>query len=109
MRGITITLYEKSETGRDDLNKPIYKETPVQIRNVLVAPVSVSELPQSDDLNGAKEVYQLGIPKGDSHEWFDTTVEFFGKQFRTVGTPIKGIDKLIPLSWNAKVTVARYE
>lgn len=109
MRGITVTLYEKLRTGTDALNKPIYTETPVQIDNVLVAPVSVNELPQGDDLNGAKEIYQLGIPKGDTHDWYDSTVKFFGKEFRTIGPPIQGIEALIPLSWNAKVTVARYE
>ena len=109
MKGITVTLYEKTQSGTDELNQPKYKTEAVDVANVLVAPVSVSELPQSDDLNGAKEVYQLGLPKGDSHEWYDSEVEFYGMKFRTVGLPIKGIDDLIPLSWNAKVTVARYE
>lgn len=109
MKGITVTLYEKTQTGTDPLGHPIFTPVAASVDNVLVAPASVEELPSGLDLNGAKEAYTLGLPKGDSHDWFDADVEFFGQSFHTVGKPIKGIDELIPLGWNAKVTVARYE
>ena len=38
IKGITIKLYEKTQTGTDGFNRPIYKETPVDIENVLVEP-----------------------------------------------------------------------
>ncbi len=37
------------------------------------------------------------------------TVEFFGRKFRTYGAVTEGIEALIPLSWNRKVKVERYE
>ena len=61
------------------------------------------------DLQGKREVYQLAIPKGDTHEWRNRKVEFFGKTFRTVNIPEEGIEDLIPLDWNKKVKVERYE
>jgi hypothetical protein len=36
-------------------------------------------------------------------------VEFFGEKFRTIGAPTQGIEDMIPLSWNKKVKVVRYE
>ncbi len=109
MRGITVTLYEKVKIGEDELDRPIYDEIPVQVDNVLVAPVTAEDRPSDLDLNGARAEYQLGIPKGDSHKWFDNRVSFFGEDWHVIAPPTKGIDELIPLDWNAKVLVERYE
>ena len=51
----------------------------------------------------------LGLPKGDSHVWEDTEVEFFGKKFKTFGSTIEGIEANIPTPWHKKVRVAKYE
>lgn len=110
MVGITITLYDRTQTGVDALNHPIYTETPVSVDNVLVAPLSDNEVIETFNLTGRKAIYQLGIPKGDTHEWTaGKKVSFFGKDYRIIGEPTEGIDKLIPLSWNLKVKVERYE
>lgn len=110
MRGITITLYDRTQTGTDPLNHPIYTETAVSVNNVLVAPMSTEEVLQTYTLTGRKAVYQLGIPKGDSHEWTaGKRVGFFGQDWRIIGLPEEGIEDLIPLSWNKKVKVERYE
>ena len=110
MRGITITLYDRILTGRDAFNAPIYTETAVAVDNVLVAPVSTEEVLQTYTLTGRKAVYQMGIPKGDQHEWTaGKKVRFFGEDWRIIGLPEEGIENLIPLSWNKKVKVERYE
>ena len=58
---------------------------------------------------GRKAVYTLAIPKGDTHEWEDQKVIFFGKEWRVFGAELEGIEDLIPLDWNKKVYVERYE
>lgn len=108
MRGITVTLYEKTQTGTDRFNAPVYEETPVAVENVLVAPVSSEELLDIVNLYGKKATYQLGIPKGDAHDWLDCRVDFFGQSWRTFGFPTEGIEELIPLDWNKKVMVERF-
>lgn len=108
-QGITVTLYEVREAGIDAFNETIYEETPVDISNVLVAPSSESEILDAVNLYGKKAVYTLAIPKGDAHDWEDRRVDFFGKQWRVFGIPSEGMDGLIPLDWNKKVTVERYE
>lgn len=109
IKGTTVLLYEKEKTGVDGFNNPIYKEIPIAVENVLVAPVSSDDVVDATDLTGKKVVYTLGIPKGDSHDWKDKKVEFFGEIFKTYGFPIKGIKELIPGEWNTKVMVERYE
>lgn len=50
--------------------------------------------------------YTLGIPKGDTHDWTDKKVFFFGRFFRTIGLPEQGIEENIPLCWNKKITAS---
>ena len=90
MRGITVTLTVRTQTGTDSLGAPVYEETTVSVKNVLVAPVSSEDLLETMNLYGKKAVYTLGIPKGDAHDWTDTTVSFFGQVFHTVGYPKEG-------------------
>lgn len=109
MRGITVTLYEKTQVGLDPANVPVYEEIPVQVENVLVAPETTIQITSEVDLRGGEADYILGIPKGDTHVWDDSRVEFFGQTFKTFGVPTQGIDELIPLGWNMKVKVKRIE
>ena len=109
MRGITITLYEVTEAGKNAFNEPTYTETPVEVENVLVAPASESEILDAMNLYGRKAVYVMGIPKGDTHDWENRKVTFFGEDWRVFGIPSEGLEHLIPLDWNKKVMVERYE
>lgn len=108
-RGITVTLYEVTQTGTDDFGEPVYTETPTDVENVLVSPSTPQEILDTTNLYGRKAVYTLGIPKGDSHDWENRRVDFFGESWRVFGAPVKGIEEFIPLDWNTKVTVERYE
>lgn len=110
MKGITVTLYERTQTGTDELNHPIYAETPVSVDNVLVAPVSTQEVLETFNLTGRKAVYQLAIPKRDMNNWTSGgRVNFFGHDWRIIEISQEGIESLIPLAWNKKVRVERYE
>lgn len=109
MRGITITLHNKVQTGTDEFNAPIYSDQNVSVDNVLVGEPSGDEIVQDLNLYGKRLAFVLAIPKGDTHDWTDVEVSFFGQRFRTYGEPTQGMDHLIPLSWNKKVKVERYE
>lgn len=108
MKGITVTLYERVETGADAFNHATYEEQAIEVENVLVAPASSAEVVEALNLTGKKIVYNLAIPKGDIHEWTDCRVDFFGEKWRTVGYPQIGIETLIPTAWHKKVMVERY-
>ena len=108
MRGVTITLYDKVQIGIDDFNRPVYEDIPRNIENVLIGEPTTDQVIDELNLSGKRLAYTLAIPKGDTHEWTDRKVEFFGEVFRTFGRPTQGIDHLIPLDWNKKVKVERY-
>ena len=109
LKGITIILVYKIKTGEYPFGKPIYEDVDIPIENVLVSPTSSDDVATHLHLTGKKAIYTLGIPKGDTHKWEDTEVEFFGRRWRTFGIPIEGMIHQIPLDWNKKVMVERYE
>lgn len=108
LRGITVTLYEQTQTGVDGFGMPIFTETPVEVDNVLVTPTSSDDMVDELSLYGKKSIYTLAIPKGDTHQWEDKKVSFFGETFKAFSFVTQGIEELIPLDWNKKVKVERY-
>ena len=77
IHGITVTLHEKTQTGKDAIGSPIYEVSRVAVDNVLVGQPVGDELISANDLQGKKIEYMLGIPKGVTHEWEDSVVEIF--------------------------------
>lgn len=106
---VKITLYEKTQTGTDKYGVPVYTEAPVEIEGCLVAPTSSQDKFDSTNLYGVQTEYQIAIPKGDTHEWANRKVSFFGKDWRTVGDTQEGIESNIPLAWNKKIQVERID
>lgn len=109
IHGMPITLLMKTQTGSDAFNQPIWTLTPTTVDNVLVGQPTDQERTDELNLTGRRIEYVLGIPKGDTHNWENQIVEFFGHRFRTFGIPVQGIEENIPLSWHKKVRCERYE
>lgn len=110
LKGIPVVLITKTVIGKDGFNRDITEDVRETVENVLVAPVSQTDVAVINELsmNGKKAVYQLAIPKGDTHDWEDADIEFFGERWHSVGFSTMGIEHLIPLQWNKKVLVDRY-
>lgn len=109
LKGIDITLYEKTDAGLDEFNAMTYTETAETVHNVLIGSPTTDEIVNELQLTGRRLAYTLGIPKGDAHDWENKRVSFFGEDFRTIGSPTQGIESMIPLEWNKKVKVERIE
>lgn len=109
IKGITIILIDKVKTSTDPFGHPIYEESEIPVENVLVSPSTTEDITNQLNLTGKKAEYTLAIPKGDRNNWTDKEVRFFGKRWSTIGLPQEGIDHLVPLEWNKKVMVERYE
>lgn len=114
MRGITVTLYEQTQTGTDAFNAPVYTEVAVSVDNVLVGEPSTDDITSATSLYGKRIEYMLGIPKGDAHDWTDKRVSWtdaYGKTItvKTFGVPITGIEANIPTRWHKKVRCEAYE
>lgn len=109
IKGVTVKLYQKQKNGVDPFGQPIFEEVETLVDNVLIAPVKSDDLISQLDLNGKKATYILAIPKGDFNNWENAVVEFFGHKWHTIGVALQGIDFLVPLDWNKKIGVERYE
>ena len=105
IKGITVYLTVRTRTGTNAFNAPVYADTEEAVDNVLITPLSDTEILDTLNLTGKRAVYELSIPKGDAHDWTDTTVRFFGRTWRTIGMGREYIDALTPLDWNRKVQV----
>lgn len=109
IKGITVTLINKIETGKDGFGHPVYKESRVNVKNVLVAPAGTTEIVDMFNLTGKKGVYNLAIPKEIIMFGRTRKLKFFGELWQVIGLAQEGIADNIPLSWNQKWMVARYE
>lgn len=111
MKGITIQLVVREQTGVDEFNAPVFSETVEEVGDVLVGEPSTDEVTNTLNLTGKKVEYVLAIPKGDTHVWENTEILLpapFDGRYRTIGFPTAGIEENIPLRWNKKVKVERY-
>ncbi|MGI1779316.1 hypothetical protein [Streptococcus uberis] len=109
IHGIQITLIDKQVVSVDPFGTPVVKDVEILVDNVLVSPATTDDVTNQLSLTGKKAVYTLAIPKGDLHDWENKEVIFFGQKWRTVGFATEGIESMIPLEWNKKVMVERYE
>ena len=109
LKGITVVLFERTQTGKDELNRPVYNEIPVDVENVLVGEPTSEDVINELNLTGHRLAYTLGIPKGDAHDWTGCRVDFYGESFKVYARPTQGIEAMIPLDWNKKVKVEAYE
>ena len=109
LKGMDITLIVRTQSGADPFGAPIYTETRETVSNVLVGRPKTEDITDSLQLYGKRAEYELGIPKGDTHEWKDCVVEFFGRRFRSFGFVREGIEENVPLEWHKTVMVESYE
>ena len=108
IKGITVTLFDKVEVGKDAFDMPIYEEKAIEVKNVLVGNPTTDDIVNNETLYGKKTTYILAIPKGDNHKWENRKISFFGEMFYSFGNVTQGIEENIPLNWNKKVNVERY-
>ena len=108
IKGTTVTLIKKTQSGTDDFGAPIYTEEEIEVNDVLVGQPSSEDLISELELTGKHIAYVLGIPKSDTNVWSDTDVIIWGERYRTIGLPQTGIQENIPLRWKANIKVERY-
>ena len=111
LKGITVTLYETEQEGTDPFGAPVYTTEAVEVPNVLVQPttsLSNTEMSAVTELLGKEVSYRLCIPKGDTHDWTNKRVDFFGKSWLSVGGEREFIESMLPLDWNKQIWVKNF-
>ena len=106
----TVILYNRVQVGEDEFHRPVYEEVPEEVHGVLIEPVSSDDVTNTQNLSGNNERHRLALPKGDTHVWENRRVSFYGRNFRTIGVPIEGIEENIPkqIPFHKQVLVERY-
>lgn len=79
------------------------------VHNVLIGQPMTSQSENAATQTGLICTHTLAIPKGDTHDWTNRIVGFFGGLFRTVGYPSEGIEENIPLDWHKQVNVRKID
>lgn len=108
LKGETVKLISKTQTGTDPFGAPVYAETEIEVQNVLVGSPEAQDVTDELNLSGKRIAYVLGIPKGDANRWYDTDVIIRGERFRTIGRPVYGTPENMPMWWGGKVSVEHY-
>lgn len=109
IKGETVILKEKTQSGFDPFGKPIYIETDVEVNNVVVGSPTFEAAVSELNLTGKRLAFILGIPKGDTHNWKDVIVSIRGELFRSYGFPMTQTEANVPGKWNTQVKVEKYE
>lgn len=63
IKGIDVTLYERTQTGEDDFGAAVYSETPVTVHNVLVGEPETADLVNELQLYGKRLAYVWQSPR----------------------------------------------
>lgn len=82
-----------------------YEVTEEVVENVLIGTPTMQDAASAVQIYGKNPQYTLCIPKGDTHEWTDAFVKFWGKTWHVIAAPQRTQEKLTPGPWNAKVFV----
>lgn len=109
IKGETVVLVNRVETGHDPFGAPTFTEELIEIKNVIVGNPSTDDQVAELNLTGKKIAFVLGIPKGDQNDWKDKIVLIRGERYRTYGFPLTQTEANVPGKWNTQVKVERYE
>lgn len=104
---ITVKLYEKVEIGTDDFGVPTYSTFIEEIDHCLVAIGQHGQMTDNTNIQVALDTFTIAIPKGDTHDWRNSIVEFNlgGVDFRckTYGDYLLGYEDAMPLMWHKQI------
>jgi len=112
MKGVTVTLKSKTQTGTDGFGQPTYTTTDITVEDVLVGEPSTTDIENTMTMYGKRIAYTLAIPKGDANVWAKSEVVLpapWSMTFKVIGDVTEGIEENIPLRWNRKVHLERLE
>lgn len=113
MRGLTVSLRVRTLAGTDSSGGPVWTDTFETVDNVLIGEPGAEGISDDAGIYGRRQVFLLGIPKGDVHNWMNRHVSWTGPQGTvygiTFGFPITGVERLIPTPWHMKVRCVRID
>lgn len=87
MIGETVVVLDRKQVGVDGFNNPIWEDEPVNVANVLVAPVDGEDNIATTRPEGTRVRYTLYFPKTFEDELEGLKIIVRGEQLRVIGKP----------------------
>lgn len=100
-----LEFKKRVPTGaKDGLNDPIYSETTIEISDCLIAPITEPlDRVESAALDRDVAIVRIHLPKSDTRDISDSTVDYGGQTWRVIGKPVAFMDENTPTIWNRYV------
>lgn len=108
MKGETITVMRRTQTGLDEGNNPVYEDVAEEVPNVLVGAPNGDNAGDSNRPDGIRIDANLYFPrdyKGDALR--GQTIVVRGHPYKVVGDPFPVDGGMTPTEWNMTVPVTR--
>ena len=108
MKGETVTVLRRIQTGLDEGNNPVYETKPEPVGNVLVGAPNGENPGDSNRPDGIRIDANLYFPrdyKGDALRGQIIVVR--GHEYKVVGDPFPVDGGMTPTEWNMTVPVTR--
>ena len=109
----SVGLYVKQQSGTDEFGRPVYTETLETVPGCVVGTFAQANAAQdiSNEMNlsGHRIVWQIFIPKGDTHTWENADVCIRGQRFRVTGVPVQAFVDMPHIPCDKLVSVEAYE
>lgn len=105
MKTIVLEFKKRVKTGqKDGLNDPIYEEQTFSISDCLIAPITEPlDRIESSALDRDIAIVRIHLPKSDSTDISDSSVDYGGQTWRVVGKPVAFMNDNTPTIWNRYV------
>lgn len=104
MRGETVIVRRKSETGTDPGGNPITETTEEAVENVLTSPGPRDDVDDSQRPEGVTVAWTLHMPKLFTGSLRGAEIKVRDDEFRrVVGSPQRYMSSLTPGPWNMPV------
>lgn len=110
IKGETVVVHRREQTGVDPGNNPIYESTETEVEDVIVAPGPRSDVEESTRPDGIEVSWTLHFPKSwtDSLRGAEISVRG-GPRSPVVGDPRPYTNANTPGRWNRPVELERVD
>lgn len=105
----TIKVKTRTQTGTDELNRPIYEEAWEEIPRCVVGSPTSADIESEMNLSGKRIAYEVFLPNDDAHMWSGASVMIKDKEYRVIGDVRESFISFSHIPCNKLISVEAYE
>lgn len=109
IRGRQITLHRPKSTSVDGFNNQVIEWEDETIKNVLIEPLSTTDLTTIERVNGDKVSLKLHLPKTYQLDTRGCECTVDGYRYKVIGAPTPYMQENTPTKWNYPIEVERID